>query len=396
VRSGLSAPTDFDRELRQMDAAIEALGPVPSAGRIDADTAAALASRLYQRGSLTGREGDFTDAEDVVARAGAPGDPPGDLSLIKAAIDFRFHRFAATRSTLERAPALADSADAQAMFADLDVQDGSYDTATAGYEAIIRREARWDVLARLAYLTGRRGHVDAADQLYVEAEDEISAKQMRAYAWIEVQRGFLQFSRGRYDEALGHYRQARRAYSGYWLVDEYTAELLGAERKFDEAIALYEKAIARAPRPDLLQQLGDLYLFAGRPLEAARWHDRALEGYLRSARRGEVQFLHHLAAFYADLRPDGAEAVKWARQDFELRPGTATEDMLAWALYRHGQIPQALAAIDHALAAGVVDAHLFYHAATVTRAAGRAAAAQRHLARLAEINPRYGDFHVHR
>jgi hypothetical protein len=70
--------------------------------------------------------------------------------------------------------------------------------------------------------------------------------------------------------------------------------------------------------------------------------------------------------------------------------------MLAWALFRDGEIPEALAAIDHALAAGVVDAHLFYHAASVSRAAGRAADAQRYLARLAEINPRYDDFHAHR
>ena len=32
------------------------------------------------------------------------------------------------------------------------------------------------------------------------------------------------------------------------------------------------------------------------------WHRRALEGYVASVDRGEVQFLHHLAGYYADSR----------------------------------------------------------------------------------------------
>ena len=134
----------------------------------------------------------------------------------------------------------------------------------------------------------------------------------------------------------------------------------------------------------------------GRPNDARQWHDRALAGYLDSVKKGEVQFFHHLAAFFADVRQDGAAAVTWARRDLEIRPNELTEDALAWALYRHGEIPAALELSTRALSRTVVDPHLLFHAAAIHEAAGRTADARRLSARLAAFNPRYRDFHVHR
>jgi tetratricopeptide (TPR) repeat protein len=195
---------------------------------------------------------------------------------------------------------------------------------------------------------------------------------------------------------LVHYLRADRAYSGYWFVKEHIAELLGAQRRFDEAVALYEKVIERAPKPELCQALGDLYAYMGKPDRAKPWHDKALAAYLDSAQRGEVHYFHHLAGFYADVREDGAEAVKWARKDFALRQGPAAHDALAWALYRDGRFTEALEEMDRALAAGVKDAHLFFHAAMIRLAAGRSAEGTRFLKLAAETNPRFDAFHVHR
>jgi tetratricopeptide (TPR) repeat protein len=388
--------TDFDRELRQLTVDIGSR-PASSADAPIAGAATRRAFTLYRRATLTGRPPDFSATADAVnsVLAGAGVNVQNDdVALLKAALDFRTHRLAATRNDLASVP--NDNPDAQLMLADVDLQDGFYDEARQRYEAVIHRAPTWSALARLAYLTGLRGDADGGDRIYAQAEDDLTAKDMRAYAWVEVQRGWLQFSRGRYDEAASHYRQANRAYSGYWLVDEYTAELLGAQRKFDTAIAVYEQAIARALRPDLYQQLGDLCVMARKPREAARWHDRALAGYLESVGRGEVQYFHHLAAFYSDVRVDGAEAVKWARRDLEIRHGYTAVDTLAWALFRHGETGEALETVKRALASGMADGHLYYHAATIARAAGRTDDAGRYLARLNDLNPKYNDFHVHR
>jgi len=125
-------------------------------------------------------------------------------------------------------------------------------------------------------------------------------------------------------------------------------------------------------------------------------HAKALEGYLESARRGGVHYFHHLAAYYADVAEDGAEAEKWARKDLALRPNYATREALAWALYRGGRFGEALAEIDRALAYGIVDAHLYYHAGMIYLSADRAEQGKKFLQKTAELNPRYHDFHVHR
>ena len=132
-----------------------------------------------------------------------------------------------------------------------------------------------------------------------------------------------------------------------------------AQGRFSESIARYQRAIASSPRADLLQQLGDVYAVMGRVDDARRLHEQARDEYLASVRRGEVQFLHHLAGYYADVARNGAEAVKWARRDAELRPSPVTDDTLAWALYVNGETHEAERVVERALASGIVDSHLY-------------------------------------
>ncbi|HEY7169926.1 MAG TPA: hypothetical protein VH417_03705 [Vicinamibacterales bacterium] len=386
--------SDFDVELGALDAEIASLEAASGAAQPDASVR--LAYRMYSRAALTGRADDFASLERFVDRLQQNVGPQRDLVLLRSTLELRVHRLDAARAQLEGAPALAGDPEAQLIAADVDLQRGRYESAHDAYRQAVDRTPSWAALARLASLTALRGDATLADDLYARAADDLTAKQMRAFAWLAVQRGQLAFVHGRYDDAESHYRLAERAYSGYWLVDEYLGELRAAERRFDDSIAHYQRAIARAPRPDLLQQLGDVYAVMGRTDEARRWHGQALEGYLTSARRGEVQFFHHLAGYYADVTHDGGEAVAWARRDAQLRPSAATDDTLAWALYVDGQIGEAARFADRALAAGIVDTHLYYHASTIKAAAGDAAAADRLTRALHDLNPRYRDFHAHR
>lgn len=185
-------------------------------------------------------------------------------------------------------PDLTDCFQGKALKADPDLQEGRYKDARKGYEGVIQDNRTWDNLVRLAYLKAKMGDVDGAEQLYIEAEDDITAKEMRFYAWVELQRGLLDLSHGSYEGAWSHYKRANEAYSGYWLTDEHIAELLGAQGKFDEAVVLYEEVIARVPRPELQQTLGDLYVFMGKNDQAQPWHEKALAAYLKSAQRGAI------------------------------------------------------------------------------------------------------------
>jgi tetratricopeptide (TPR) repeat protein len=389
-------PTGYEIELRRIEQEISQLRTSASTFPIDAQSSIRLVYCLYRRATLTGDLVGLREVETAIGKAVQLIGPQDDLCLLKANLDLKFHRLDQAKKDLKMAPGLADSFEGQRIQAELDAQEGRYEKAKKGYQRLIQGKRTWDSLARLAYLHFTTGDLTAAEQLYIEAEDEITAKEMRSYAWVELQRGLLKLSCGRYEEARAHYQRADAAYSGYWLVDEHMAELLGAQGSFDEAGACYERAIARVSRPEIWQALGDLYAFRGKPHLAKPWHDRAVASYLESVQQGEVHYFHHLASFYADVGNDGVEAVKWARKDFQLRQNASAVDALAWALFRAGRVAEALPTIDKALSSGAKSAHMFFHAAMIHAAAGQVGEGEQFLKRVFEINPRYADFHVHR
>jgi tetratricopeptide (TPR) repeat protein len=388
--------TDFEIELERIDKEVAELEDSALTLPVHSEKATRYVYRLYQRAALTGNLDELEEAGTALNSAIEQLGPGPDLYFLKANLDFKLHRLADVRRDLEMAPALRRSPQGRALQADLDFQEGRYEEARKGYESLIEVDRAWDDLARLAYLKSKMGDAEAAEQLYIEAEDELTAKEMRHYAWVELQRGVLDLSHGRYDEAAAHYERADQAYSGYWLVKEHIAEVLGAQGKFDEAVALYQKVIQQLPRPEFQQALGELYTFMGELEQAESWYEKALAAYLESVERGGVHYYHHLADFYMDVREDGREAVKWARKDIELRENFSTQAALAWALYRDGQFPEALDLMNQALSSGSRDARLLFQAAMIHRAAGGNGAGNLYLQMAAEINPHHQNFHVHR
>jgi tetratricopeptide (TPR) repeat protein len=389
-------PTDHELALAQIQKDIAEVEDGTLTPPVDIDKALKLTQRMYHRAQLTGAPADLQSAEAAIEGALREAGPLAGLYLLKANLNFKLHRLKQTEEDIAALSRFAGDPRLVVLKAGIDFQRGQYEAAKMGYLSAVEKSPTWDNLARLAYWLGKFNDADRADRLYRQAEQDISAKEMRAFAWVELQRGLLDLSRGRYDEAMAHYREAGKAYSGYWLVDEHMAELLGATRKFDAAALLYESVVARAPLPEHYQRLGDLYLFMGKPERARPWHDKALAGYLDSVARGEVNYYHHLAGFFADVRGDGAEAVKWAAKDHALRPHFATQDALAWALYRAGRFDEAREVSREALASGVKDAHLFFHAAMIHLAAGKTAEGKELLKKAGEINPGYENFHAHR
>jgi tetratricopeptide (TPR) repeat protein len=391
----MKTPTDYEIELGQINKEICQLEEKIGAGQRDAGTTTRFLYRMFHHASLTGSFAEFEVTEAAINDAIRRMGPWPDLCLLKANLDFKFHRLAKAKADLAMAPCLADSIQGQQLKADINFQEGRYLDSKNGYERVIEENRTWDNLVRLAYFKAKMGEEAGAEQLYAQAEEEITAKEMRSYAWVELQRGLLDLSHGRYAETEVHYHRAAEAYSGYWLIDEHLAELLGAQGKFDEAVMLYEAVVDRLPKPELQQAIGELYTLMDKPGQAQPWLDKALAAYGESVQRGDVHYYHHLADFYADVRENGTEAVKWARKDLELRQNFAAEGALAWALYRSGDFAEALDLVEKALSSGVREARLLYHAAMIHLAAGRSEASKQLLEEAVQINPHHENFHVH-
>lgn len=392
----IAKKTDFEIELERIRQELAELNDSALSVPVDTTRVSRLAYLQFQLASLSGNLNLLKDADATLDHAIHHLGPSGDLYFLKANIHFKLHRLDDVEQDLQLGRDLLLSTAGRALKGDLDFQQGRYQIAQEEYEAVIEEERTWDAIARLAYLHFKMGDLEKADHLYDEAADELTAKEMRHYSWLELQRGVLDLSRGEYDKARSHYERAERAYSGHWLVQEHRAELTGAEEKFDEAERLYREVVERVPRPDFQQAFGELYLRMGKTTEANGYLNRARDGFLESADRGEVHYYHHLADFYADVEENGPEAVKWARKDLELRRNFSTLAALAWALYRAEQFSEALELINEALSSGAKDARLFRTAGMIYTAATPNGKGTWYLDKAAELNPHLNNFHVHR
>ena len=395
MRNGMNGATDFDIEMKKFNQDLAELRPQALANPGSADAVTKFVYRLYQCAALNGNLRLLEEVESELDAAIERLGPAPDLLLLKANLDFKLHRLAATKRDLERGTGLLDTPQGKALLADVILQEGHYQEARGLYESLIQQDRTWDNLARLAHLEARMGDLSGAERLYIEAEDEITSKEMRSFAWVEVQRGLLHFKHGRLKEALEHYERADQAYSGYYLVEEHVAEVLAAEHKFSEAASMYEKVIERVPKPELQQALGALYDMMGRSQDAEDCYQAALAVYLRSAERGDVHYYHHLVDFYCDAHKDAAEALKWALKDLETRNNSSTQAAAAWAFHLNGRHDEAIKMIDQALSSAAREPGLFLKAGKIYNAARGDGSGDSFLALAAKLNPHSHSFHVH-
>lgn len=354
-----------------------------------------LLYRMFHRASLSGKMAHFEEVDTELRSLLSEFGPKEDVCLLSAHLAFRFHRLSQVRSAFEMAPQLAGRVEGKVLLADLEMQEGRYQGAQLELESLLADSPTWDILARLAHWKGKLGEISAADRLYAEAEDLLTAKQMLSFAWIEVQRGLLAFKHGNYEAARWHYRKAEFSYPGHWYTAEHLAELLAAEERFEEALEMLGQVVERTAKPELCHALGDMFVAAGQKEMAREWFESALKAYLDSAQRGTVHYFHHLADYYAEAEDDAAAALEWANRDLQLRANYSTQAAMAWALYRNGKLAEASEYIRLALASGVRDAIIFSTAAEIFAAAGDIEASRKCASVAMQTNPQYRRFHMH-
>lgn len=283
---------------------------------------------------------------------------------------------------------------------DAEIELGDYGKAREACEELAKLEgtelSTAPRLAKIAIIEGKLVQAREYWQKGLALSVNRAATDPETVAWFHLQLGALAFKCGDWDSAEKHYANAGEAWPEAYAIQDYVAELRGAQGRTAEAIALYEKLAARVPRPEFFQALGDLQMLAGEAEKAAEWHVRAEAAYLQSVREGAVHFYHHLAGFYADSKEDATQAVEWARKDLTLRSSIHAHDALAWALYKNGEAAEASAECAKALATGTRDPHLLYHAGMIRMATGDIAGGKKAMQEAAEVNPQFNTFHVHR
>jgi tetratricopeptide (TPR) repeat protein len=163
-----------------------------------------------------------------------------------------------------------------------------------------------------------------------------------------------------------------------------------AQGETDAAEELYLRVRAITPPPDfpLLVALGDLAASNGDTGAADAYYAEALTLADTEDITGPL-YAREFSRFYADHDVEPKRALALARGDITHRNDVYAYDTLAWALYRNERYGAAANAAERALATGILDPTVLYHAGMIAAAQGEDAKAAELLGQALERNPHF-------
>jgi len=203
-----------------------------------------------------------------------------------------------------------------------------------------------------------------------------------------VQVGNLYFNRGDYPNASRYYKQSLFDYKDYPHGYAGLAKVATARGHYADAIKLYKRVTRVLPLPEYVIALGDVQQAAGKTQDAARTYDLVdVEDQL--LRAANVDSDVEIAQFDVDHGRNVATVLQQAQQGAERRPSVKGYDVLAWTLYKTGDVTGAQSAMKQALKLGTKDPLMLFHAGMITYAAGDHSAARGYLESAVTINPHF-------
>ncbi|MBI2773357.1 MAG: tetratricopeptide repeat protein [Chloroflexi bacterium] len=403
----ITAPTAFVLSILRVDpvevpAALERLLD----GRTDGEKAVAFAQRrlaaapddplalagLASAFLLRQRESAdpiyFSKAAALVERATAREVRQADVAITAAAVANAAHDFATGLRWADLALRLAPGrASTYGVLTDALVELGRYDDAVAAAQRMVDLRPDLASLARVSYLRELQGDVDGAIAAMRRAV-AAGSPRTEATAWTEVQLGHLLFARGDLTAAEAAYQSALQRVDGFVYAVAGIARVRAAQGDDAQAIALYEKAVARLPTPELVAALGDLRLVAGDAAGAESQYalvaamDRLL---VANGVRTDLD----IALFWSDRAREPERALAAARGEYARRPASVHAALaLAWAEYRTGDLASARSHSEESLRLGTRDPLFLYRAGVIAQEAGDLERARDLLGRSAAANAR--------
>jgi len=346
-----------------------------------------LAMALARRARETSDVKFYALAEDALKKSLelAPGNLDGEKVHVWLLLGK--HEFAATldvaKALNKRVP---DDVLVYGFLTDANVELGNYNDAEKAAQWMLDlRPGNLPGLTRAAYLRELFGDIDGAFEFMDMAYQSTPPTEVEDRAWILSQMGHLRLTEGKTEQAEKILRQALLLFPGYHYALGNLAKVRLQQKHYDEAIDLLQQRYQVAPHAENLYDLAEALEIAGRASEAKKAFAEFETKSLLESVRGDNSN-RELIFYYADHARQSAKALEVALHEYGRRHDVYTLDAYAWALHLNGQDAAARKQIETALAVGVRDARIFYHAGEIALKLGDHATAERYLQDSAELN----------
>jgi tetratricopeptide (TPR) repeat protein len=387
--------TDVASEMLSVDAAIAFWSARVTRDPADYLSRTQLASQYLRRGREKHSVPDALTADKEVNRALFVN--PNDLAALrtKASAHMFVHDFSGARMLAARVLQIdATDSGALAISGDAAFELGDLAEANRVFQGLaVRLGHAPEIDSRLSRVAHAEGHDDEAMQLVLQAQRAAADADYpvtdRAYYDVLI----AEYSRaaGRYDDAGAAYERAVSARPTDNGSIEGLARVRASQGRLADAEALWKRSGRLIGTPDfhVLSALGDIEFARGNEVRAQQFWHRALAAVDKLHGQERVGFLRDESRFRASHHLDPKVSVFLAAADLGVRHDAYAYDTLAWAKLANGDVKGAQQAIKTALATGLRDAGLWYHAAKIREAAGDRTGARAFIDRALAQNPHF-------
>jgi tetratricopeptide (TPR) repeat protein len=272
------------------------------------------------------------------------------------------------------------------LVADAAIGLGDYrDAEEAAQWMLDMRPGNVPGLWRGAALRRLFGDTRGANDFFSQAYQQMSPTQTEDLAWTLTQIADLQLSTGDIEGAEKLVHSALQQFPGYYLALEEWARVQTARRHYAEAVDLLRQRNLKCPTAASRYALARAFDRAGQTKEAGL----AYADFATTARaliNSSENANEELISYYLDREHNPTEALRIAQLEFTKRHDVNTLDAYAWALCANGRYEEARMQIAVALAVGVREARMFYHAGVIAAKLHDDVSTARYLNQSLELN----------
>jgi tetratricopeptide (TPR) repeat protein len=241
-------------------------------------------------------------------------------------------------------------------------------------------------LLRGAALRRLYGDASGAAVFFSQAYQQVAPTQTEELAWTLTEMADLQISTGDIDGAEKLLHSALQQFPGYYAALEELARVQTARQHYSESVELLRRRNLKFPTAASRYALAQALERAGQTTEVSV----AYAEFATTARpliNASENANEELISYYLEREHDPVEALRIAQLEISRRHDVNTLDAYAWALCHNGRYQEAKKQIVLALAVGVREARMFYHAGVIAEKLHDHEAAARYLKESVELNP---------